>query len=460
MVWEQFKKTVTENSLIRKNDSILVSVSGGADSVCLLHLLIKLQRTVMFKIAVVHFNHGLRLHASENDFYFVKKLAQKNQLTFHYDSLPVREISNDTKIGIEEAGRLLRYKSYTELAKKHTYTKIALGHHLDDQAETLLFRIIRGTGPRGLAGIPLMRNMEGTSAQIIRPLLYVSKEQIVHYMKQHEFSFRVDHSNLTDMFTRNKIRNKLIPYLERFNPKIKNHLSRLAHTLRDEEEYWLKIITLLVPKVVQRQNGKFILDLNKFNKYHTIIRKRIILHLFSNIHDYVNINSLINLGESARSGKCIVVPGGGWVEKSYNKLIFHPKPQAPTEKNRKIRLAVPGKTFVPNRHIWVHARVRNNTRRDLCSGRMHAYVDWDKLKNKKFFLRFRKPGDTFYPFGLGSKKKIKDFFIDQHIPRQERSTIPLVCAGDAVVWVVGYRTDDRWKITPKTKKILEINIEK
>ncbi|MFH1379452.1 MAG: tRNA lysidine(34) synthetase TilS [bacterium] len=454
---EKFNTNIFTYGLIQKNDSVLVGVSGGADSVCLLYQLLNVQKRVPFTISIVHFNHGLRLHDGKKDAVFVQKLADKNKLRSFIVSIPVRKFARRHKISIEESARNLRYSHLRKLAYKYNYNKIALAHQADDQAETVLFRIIRGTGPHGLAGISFKRRIAET-IEIIRPLLNIPKDEIIVYLKKHRISYRIDKTNKKNIYTRNKIRNKLIPYLEKYNPQVKLHLTQLAETMHDENEYWSKKIELLCKKLLKKEAGKFFLDLKGFNKYHIMIQKKVIRSIFQDNCDYTNIISIMRLITS-QTGKKKYIPGFGYLEKSYQKLVFHPhKNLSDVNADRFFNVKLPGVTRIIDLKLTIRGRLLTKKPSSLKSSRNQAFFDWEKLGSGRFIIRFRKKGDIFFPYGLNGSKKLKKFLIDQRIPGYKRDQQPLICVEDKIMWVVGIRIDDRWKVTEKTKKILEITL--
>lgn len=462
MIWDTFKHTVDEYKLIREGDRVLAGVSGGQDSVCLLNLLIRLKKQIDFSLAVVHFDHGLRGNASKKDAQFVRQLSEKMGLHGHIVSIPVKEYAKGSGKGIEESARELRYNALEKLSREYGYTRVALGHHRDDQAETVLFRMVRGTGPRGLSGMHMIRRLSGRNVCIIRPLLKIPKKEITGYLKANTITYRTDHTNKWDIFSRNRIRNRLIPFLEKFNPQVKLHMAQLAEIMGDEEQYWAGKIDRTVKKLVHNGGqGNFFLDLRKFNKYHIMIRKRIIQHICGYAADYELMHAVFRLSTTDTTGKRVSVPGFGWVERSYHNLIFRSSSVAKQHKIKaQIVCTMPGMTSIPHKNAWIHGSVLSGKPNNLKTDKNKAFFDWDQLKNRVFSVRCRANGDRFFPFGMRGSKKVKDYCIDRKIPRIERDMIPLLCAGKDIIWLVGHRADSRYHVTKKTKNILELTIEK
>jgi tRNA(Ile)-lysidine synthase len=322
MIWESFKKTIQRYEMIRPGDKVLAAVSGGPDSVCLLHLLVRLKKNMPFTLTVVHCNHGLRLHDAGNDQAFVEKLCRRLQVPCVSLLLPVRETSRARAVGLEEAGRDLRYEAFASLSRLRGFTRVALGHNQDDQAETVLFRIIRGTGPAGLSGIPPRRLLGETRASVIRPLLFSARKDIERYARSHRIPWRRDKSNNRVVFARNRIRVKLLPLLREYNPNISAHLARLSESLWAENEYWAHEIPRII-KHIRAHTGYIItLDLKKFNKYHIMIRNRIIQYLLSGSIDNAKLRLIIQLCGVSGGRKRIEIRHYGYIEKSKSVVRF------------------------------------------------------------------------------------------------------------------------------------------
>ncbi|MBD3272210.1 MAG: tRNA lysidine(34) synthetase TilS [Elusimicrobia bacterium] len=460
MVRDKFIETVRNNKLVKQHDSIMAGVSGGPDSVCLALLLRDLQKKIPFTLSLVHFNHKLRRKDSEKDELFVKNLGSTMRVAVHCCNLPVRSFASTEGIGLEEAARILRHRRFERIAKQHTFTKIALGHTLDDQVETVLINMLRGTGLKGLAAMRFNRSLPGSPIPVIRPLLNIEKKEIITFLKKNKQPFRIDKTNLKNDFFRNRIRNKLIPVLSQYNPGIKQHMANLARIMASEEDFKATIISKIKNKILRTLKDRFVLDLIGFNKYHYMIRCGLIQDLVERDLSFIAIRSLIIAAENRKTGYVHLIPGFGCAEISHNSIILRKFDKQKVTKPKKIRLLIPGTNLCSSWGTGVTARILANRPCNLDRGQSVAFIDWSKLKTKQLYLRSRLPGDRFVPFGMNGSKKISDFLQECNVPRSERDRIPIVCTDSEVIWVAGLRIDDRWKVTDKTKQTLELSLEK
>ncbi len=267
------KQTINKHSLIEKGDRVLLGISGGPDSVALLHLLFRLKKGLKFSLFLCHLNHGLRKEAGE-DARFVKELASSLSLPI---TLTKRDLSKLKKSSIEEKAREVRYRFFSTVAKKYRVNKIALGHNLDDQAETILLRIIRGTGLLGLGGMRIKRPLkDNPEVQIIRPLLSVSREEILDYLKERKIFFVTDSSNISPVYLRNRIRLELLPLLSEYNPKVKESLAKLGVACQEDFAFIEKTAVSFLPKILKRKEQKLTIKIKEFLKTPPSLQKEIL----------------------------------------------------------------------------------------------------------------------------------------------------------------------------------------
>lgn len=298
---EKILKTIKEYRLIESGDKIIVAVSGGPDSMCLLHILEKIRKeqNLIFSICVAHVNHGIREEAEEETEY-VKSYCEAHEIECYIKKVKVKEIAHKEKIGLEEAGRKIRYEFFEEVLKKTDANKIATAHQLNDKVETILMNMIRGCGPLGLKGIEPKRE-----DKYIRPLLEVTRAEIEEYCKKYSLAPKMDASNQDNEFTRNKIRNILIPYLEKeFNPSILKAVDQLSKITVEEQNYLNKIVYTIYQQVMlEEKDEKIILDLKKFNQQDIVIKKRLILYTINKLFgttqniEKIHIEDIIKLCE-------------------------------------------------------------------------------------------------------------------------------------------------------------------
>lgn len=297
MLVEKVFKEIKENNLIREGDKVIVAVSGGPDSICLLHILNQLKTKIDFKIFVAHVNHMLREEADEETQY-VEEFCKKLEIDCFIKKIDIRKVSREQKIGTEEAGRRARYEFFDEIFMKKGANKIATAHNKNDRVETVLLNIIRGSGISGLKGIETIRENK-----YIRPIISIEREEIEKYCKKNNLKPRIDKSNFEDIYQRNKIRNKLIPYIkEEFNPNIIKTIDRLSQLAAEQDEF-IKSITEKKYKeiLIEEKENNITLDLKKFNLLDKVIKKQIILYTIKKVFgsicgiEKVNIDDIVKL---------------------------------------------------------------------------------------------------------------------------------------------------------------------
>lgn len=460
-------RTIRKYKLLDKGDSIVIGVSGGPDSVALFHALYELKRMYSLNIIVAHLNHLLRGEDSLKDERYVVKLAKKFNVPVIMKKTDVLKFSKEQHVTVEEAGRIARYNMFNRIAKDLKVDKIALAHHFDDQAETVLMRIIRGTGISGFGGIFPVREHKGLT--VIRPLLECSKKEILNYLKLKKIKAREDKTNISEIYFRNRIRNELLPILEKkYNLQIRSHLVKFAEIARYQQDFIDKIADNISERVFEPEPeiaGSTELIKDKIAYSHpaiqySIIRKAVLLTGCDLAKfNFEHIDAILKLVESPEGNKELHLPENMTVVKRYNKLIFiKDRCDILKKKEYKYSLSEKGKTELRELGIKLKIEEFNKKIRIKKSSKI-AYFDKSGV-SFPLFVRNRRIGDKFSPFGLGGKfKKLKDFFIDEKIPIEIRDTVPLlVDSKDRILWVAGYRADDRFKITAKTGHIIKCSI--
>lgn len=455
MVFPKVKKIIERYNMFSPGDRVLVGVSGGPDSVCLLHILNRCRKDMALSLHVVHINHGIRKRESKREEKFVSRLAGRMSLPITVKSLDVPSYAREKRLTIEEAARDMRYSALEQLAGKLNAKKIALGHTASDQVETVLMHLLRGSGPQGLSGIPPVRKLGSTV--IVRPLIEVNREEILNYLKKNKLTFCLDSSNRKTEYFRNKVRLKLLPLLRKnYNENIDGALLRLSEILKEENAYWERVVERVLGKVVSWESEKILVDFRRFLRYNVIVQRRVLYRLFGGIVSLSQIEAIRSLAQKSSQGKRIYLGKRFSVRKEGNFLIFSSSPERRFKKFN-YPLRVPGKNEIEGLNLTLNTRIvdfypvsekETNT----------AYFDVDKINFKKLLLRNRREGDRFKPFGLRGTKKLSDFFIDRKIPRRLRDRVPLLVEGEDILWVVGIRRADKARITEDTKKILEVRV--
>lgn len=448
-------KNIVDYNLIKKDDTIVVGVSGGPDSMALLYALVALKDDFGFNILVAHVNHGVRGEEALADQLFVERKAKELNLPCYFKNVDMNEYAREHKITSEEAGRELRYGFFREILKSHENGKIAVAHNKNDQAETLLLRIMRGTGIDGLKG------MDFISGDIIRPILNISREEIEMYIDNKGIETVLDNTNLLPIYNRNKVRLELLPYIRgNFNPNIINTLWRLSQVSEVDSNYLNQTAEEKYNLIVKNvDKHSIIIDNNLLSREATSIKLRIIRLAILKITGSLqgiseqNIQDVVDLHEKNKTGKQIDLPGGIISRISYNNLIFE-KIDAGLLKDYSYELRL-GENIFTDLGVslsltimdeWVNISNQRNTK----------YFDYELIKGK-LNIRNRKNGDKFKPFGMKGTKKVKDYFIDEKIPRDKRDRISLLTDDENIIWILGYASSDLYKVNENTKKILIID---
>ena len=453
-------ETICKHNMISRGEKILVAVSGGADSVCMLHALNALKTSFGFSIYCAHLNHGLRGEAADSDERFVVELCGKLDIPVFTKTVDVRAFAKEKKISLEEAVRVLRYKFFDELSKKNKIDKIATAHNKNDNAETVLMRIFRGTGIDGLCGISYKRE-DG----VIRPLLDIEKCEIEEYCKENNLSFCTDETNNENEYTRNKIRNELLPYIiENFNPDVVDSLSRLTETAKEDGEFLNNYAKRLYERLRSPLSSKkpVMLHIESLGLVSRSIAARVLriaaLDAAKDVKlEKKHIDDVFDL-MTKETGSRISLPKGLVAEVQYGWLTFadgEKNPKALEDEQFFFTEVLPDDTvFVKNLDKNIYLKVKSE-KGYKCKINEQA-LDFDKLEGQHLFLRSRRDGDRMVCFSDGRTKKIKNILIDGKIPRSDRDKILLLATGDEVLAIVGSRVSEKYKITNETERTLVI----
>ncbi|WP_432404938.1 tRNA lysidine(34) synthetase TilS [Wukongibacter sp. M2B1] len=462
----KFLETIRVHKLIEKKEGIVVGVSGGPDSICLLHLLCKLRENFGIKVFVVHLDHQFRGIEAKKDAEYVKEICERLGIKSYIFSYDVSQYSKEKGITFEEAGRELRYKLFEEVAKETGASKIAIAQNRNDQAETVLMRLMRGSGLEGLTAIDYKRD-----GKIIRPLLDITRKEIEEYCEENDLKPRIDKTNLETIYTRNKIRLELIPYIEsNFNSKVIDALWRSANLLRDDSDYLTKAADEKLRDIaISSNSNNYSLDLKKFSKLHISMKKRVLRKVVNEVKGNLkniglkHIESIIKLANRNSVGSKIDLPGHIIVELGYNSIDIKTE-EILEEKIKNLdfeyKLYIGETTPIKDLNASIKVEIvspseRHNNQKDKNT----IFIDYSKIKGG-LFIRNRKDGDKFHPLGMRGTKKVKDYFIDEKIPREIRNKIPILCDEKGIIWIVGYRMSENYKIDIKTDKVIKITYMK
>lgn len=463
---EKVAAYMAEHQMAAEKDHVIVGVSGGADSVCLLLALMELRHKMGFAISAVHIEHGIRGRESLCDMEFTERLCREKQIPFVCRRYPVPELAARQGISLEEAGRNVRYEAFRqeearlgrEVCPRGGRVRTAVAHHADDNAETILFHLCRGSGLDGLCGIAPVRG------SIIRPLLCVTRREIEEFLKQRKQDYRTDATNEDVAYSRNRIRRNVMPQLARINEKAVWHMNRLAEEAAGISAY-LCLETDRVLKAGMRKRGKGELwfALSEFAGLPDVLKRRLLLELLREAlgggRDVgrEHVDALEGLAEGA-TGRRISLPRGRTAEKSYEWLVFYSGRKTIDENDGFQEVWVedfPFETVFPAGRA--RCRVFPVTKKDMQIPKnlYTKWFDYDKIKNRLCFRR-RKPGDFLVVDGQGHRQKLKDYWINEKVPKREREKALLLSEGPHIIWAIGYRISEYYKITEQTKCVLEV----
>ncbi len=453
---------IIQHQMIQPKETVLVGVSGGSDSLALLYVLHKLRPQLDCQLHVAHLDHGFR-EDSAGDAVYVTEQAGQLGIPISSTRIDVPQLMRVQKRSAEVVARRVRYQFYECVSERTGATKIALGHHRGDQAETVLMNLLRGTGTSGLKGILPVR-----AGKFIRPLLAFSREEIEDFVAQLRLQPRCDVTNYQLNYLRNRVRLELIPALERaYNSNIQNALNQTAELLRAESDYleMLAYDAFQACRIESYTPDTVVLDCYLFREHHLALRRRIlrlaVAEVFGETRDlYFNhFESMLNLIDGEAPNSVLDLPNGGAFRRAYDRVLI----QKSTENHIpfEYEVAVPGHTVFPLLDAEMIATVVEQPANCAVAdkfpdGKFQAVFDLDRLQ-LPLTLRQRRDGDRFHPFGMRGTKKLKDLLIDAKIPQQERGRVPVLMNRDEIIWVVGYRTCEQSKIRPETKRRLYLN---
>jgi len=443
----EFASNIQVRQLLNSNDKVLVAVSGGPDSMALLHLLYRLGTV---SLGVFHLHHQLRAAADEEAEYVAQYAAQL-QLQCHLYRYDVARYAQEQKLSVETSAREIRYRLLRECMEKYGYTKVALGHHKDDQAETVLMHLIRGSGLTGLSGMKAQRDC------FIRPLLPFSSEQILSYCHAFNLKYYHDHTNFSTEYARNKLRLELIPLIEReYNSQFRHHLVQLAAIVEADDRELTEQTLQLLPKLTYWEYGVLHLRREEFSQLSTAFQRRVLQMCATSIRNSVpwySLEHIEKLRELIGNHNIFTYKLPQLTVYGLANSIMFGEPELPAWEPAV--LPVPGELVLGNYHIKSEILAVGE---DITTHANSEDFDYDQLK-LPLFVRKRQAGDQMCVFGQHSAKKLKDLLIDAKVPRIIRDHIPVVCDQEDIIWVCGIRRSEKGRITSTTKKILRLTLE-
>ena len=444
---------IRKHELLKAADRVGVAVSGGADSVALLRLLLELRKEIGIVLSVVHFNHKLRGAESEKDERFVAELAQRHKLELRHGSGDVAAHAADKHLSLETAAREMRYRYFRQLLVEDPLNRIATGHTLDDQAETVLLKIVRGAGGRGLAGIYprlLVQGSQFSDSSIIRPLLGTRRRELEAYLLGLGQSWREDKSNRDLRHMRNRVRHGILPRLERYlNPAVREALAETAELARGEEEYWEKEVSRVLPLVWQATG---VLNLSALEAWPLALQRRVVRAATEALGlrlDFQHVEEILALRSTRAASTAL--PDGWAVSRRKGDLCFESKPETPEKSEYEYRLSLPGSVEVRETQSRFEAV--------LVSGNTAEGYNPEDLIDRTLLaaelkVRNWRPGDRFWPAHTKAAKKIKELLQERHVTGRERKLWPVVLNGADVVWVRGFPVAGQWRLQKNDSAVL------
>lgn len=438
-VFEQVKFDIKEQELFCAGDRVIVGVSGGADSVFLLEVLVALRNEGLIDLYAVHVHHGIRGSEADEDAEFVRRVCEERSVPCLVEYVNVPAMARAEKLTPEEAGRKARYDCFRREKVRVGATKLAVAHHMDDSAETVLFNLMRGSGIKGLSGIAPVQG------DIVRPLLGLRRREIEQALLERNIGWRTDSTNEELIYTRNRIRRELIPCLEReLNPEAVEHLAMTAKSLREIDDHMEQTVDEWLPG---EADGR--LSVERLKNASVALQGYLIRRRLSQCGGLKDVGR--NHIEAVREligkpvGKIVCLPGGRTVQRGYEELEFHAGDVPNNAENSSFEVS------------WreISGEIYKKIRFDQYT----KCFDYDMIKGN-LHLRGRKTGDRIAVFADGRTQSVKEYMINARIPARDREQIPLLVSGDQVLWIVGYRASEAFRVTDETRRILLVTAKR
>ncbi|MCE5287239.1 MAG: tRNA lysidine(34) synthetase TilS [Pelosinus sp.] len=454
---KKVKAWIDKHKLIPPGSTVLAACSGGPDSLALVHILSQLQQEYKFTLAVGHVDHMFRGVESAEDARFVADFCRQLKLSCYQTAIDVPHYSKESGLSAEEAAREVRYGYLRSVAKKLGGALIATGHHRDDQAETVLMHLLRGSGSEGLGG------MKARNSDIIRPFLVVSRSEIEEYCAKNKWQPRLDSTNLATEYLRNDLRLKLLPLLKReYNQAISEALCRSAEIIGAEHALIRELAESSFRQFVLEESGQLVIETAALSRLHIALQRELFRQIIQKKLGHLkgitfaHVEKLIKLSLSGETGSIIELPGRCIVRKEYGRVFvaIAGRKIARAIQPPGVTLIVPGITRLPN-GSFVKA-VLSDVRPESSDAKT-AVFDWAALA-KPIIVRTRLAGDRFQPLGLAGTKKIKDFFIDAKVTREVRAETLIFADAQEIIWLGGFRQAEHGKTTNATQHFLQITI--
>ncbi len=465
---DRVRTTIREHHLFSPGDIVVVGVSGGPDSLTLLHVLRALHEELQISLHVAHLNHLLRGEESDADAEFVAHLAREWNLPATIGARDVASIAGDFGQSVEECGRLERYVFLIQVAQEIDAHVIAVAHHADDQVETVLMHLLRGTGLAGLRGISYRMPTFSDVLWITRPLLDVPRAEIVEYCYTNGLAPRIDSSNSDNTFFRNRLRNETLPYLETLNPNLREILRRTARSITEDYDFLQTQVRDVFARVAHAEYKAVVFQLDAWRALHPALQRGTLRMAFHHLNYSLRDTAWTHVENARRivleksTGAQATLPHNLMLTIAYNDFVIAdanaPRDfDAPQLFVDSLALAIPGITPLPDSDWSIETEIADA--QPVAPDRWTAILDADKCRGE-ISLRTRRAGDRFEPAGLGNTKSLREFFIDTKIPRALRNRLPLLMVDNQIGWVCGWRVDEHVRATESTKRFLRVTCKR
>ncbi len=488
MILKQTKEYILQNKMIQPGSCVIAALSGGADSVCMLLLLKELSHELDFTLEAVHVEHGIRGEESRKDARFAMELCKKLDITCHMHPVDVPAYAKSTGLGLEEAARILRYAAFEEEAKKHgadgCAVSVAVAHHQEDNAETVIFQMLRGSGVKGLTGIHPVSGKNGVT--YIRPLLFASRADIEAYLKENGQGFVIDATNSDTAYSRNRLRHDVFPIFVQINDRAVEHINESARQLESMYDFFAAQVQAACNEAIYRENEAVVLRIGVFKKLHPALQSgvaRECIHMAAGRLKDIGSTHIAKLIELAKlqSGRSIDLPYGITAVRSYDRILLrkrgsaglcdgnleHGNSAVESSDDQKMIISETELSQIATSGTEKKIPLENSsyiTLKVSCfDGKMDEipkkpytkWLDYDKMK-KGFEIRRRRAGDYIVVDDQGHRKKLKAFFINEKVPSEQRDRLWLIAQDSLIQSILGGRSGQSALVAPQTKEVLEI----
>ena len=470
---KRIEKFIQKYHMLTCGDRVIAGVSGGADSVCLFLMLLELRKKIGFDLIAVHVHHGLRGEAADQDQQFVEALCEQHRIPLEIFRVNLESIAKKRKQSLEEAGRMVRREAFDSVCKKYGGNKIALAHHQNDNAETLLWNLSRGTGLDGLGGI---RPVNG---KFIRPLLCMNRKEIEEYLAKRKQSYCIDETNAGTDYTRNKLRHLVLPILEeQVNSAAVRHMNETMEQIWELQEYMQEQVEDAYQECVQEHFEKACwiqIQQKSFETFPELIKKMVIRKGMEQVggkkrdlsHKHVDVMmELMN----KQVGRTLDLPYEMHAKRNYEGIrlekqrtySFGEEKKAEIMQECMVELNIPGETILADRNLKLRCKIlekpKNLSIKDIPQKIYTKWFDYGIIKSS-LYIRTRQAGDTIVIDEKGHQKKLKNWFVDEKIPKEVRDSQLLLAENNEILWVLGHRMSQAYQVKQSTKWILQIEVE-